>query len=264
MDRDKRWERVQRAYDAADARRRHGAEDALEAVAAAYAQRRRPTSSSSRPSSTRRRHRGRVEDGDALIFFNFRADRARQITDAFDGADFDGFARAARAEACSCVTHDRVRREVRPAGRVPARSRSTTSSASAVASAGLTQLRIAETEKYAHVTFFFNGGARDAVRRRGPHPGPVAARVATYDLKPEMSRDELTDTRASRRIDVDRVRRHHHELRERRHGRPHRRHAGGGGGGRTTTDAAVDRILHGDRARGRRGADHRRSRQRAS
>ena len=124
---------------------------------------------------------------------------------------------------------------------------------------GLKQFHTAETEKYAHVTFFFNGG------REAPFPGEdrllvPSPKVATYDLKPEMSAPELTDE-AVRRIESGDVRRHHHELRQRRHGGPHRR-AGGGDQGRRGGGRGRRARRRGGAGAGRRGADHRRPRQR--
>jgi 2,3-bisphosphoglycerate-independent phosphoglycerate mutase len=135
-------------------------------------------------------HRGRVEDGDALFFFNFRADRMRQIVTAFKDADFDGFARGARPKA-RLVTMNRYHEQFDlPVLFPPEPVRNNLGEV--LSRAGLTQLRIAETEKYAHVTFFFNGGSdtQFAGEDRILVPSP---KVATYDLKPEMSVFELTD-----------------------------------------------------------------------
>ena len=117
-----------------------------------------------------------VEAGDSVIFFNFRPDRAREITRAFIEPDFDGLCAQEGLFARHLRVHDAVRRDLRrtcevafkPAdadqhpGRIPGRQ------------AGKTQLRIAETEKYAHVTFFFNGGVEAPERRRGPRAHPLA------------------------------------------------------------------------------------------
>ena len=137
---------------------------------------------------------GALRDGDAIIFFNFRPDRARQITRAFTHSAPEGAAPAASRRALR--VHDRVRRTIRtpvafppevvenPLGEV-------------VAAAGLRQLRIAETEKYAHVTYFFNGGREIAFEHedRALIPSPKAA---TYDLQPAMSAAGITDELLSR------------------------------------------------------------------
>ena len=128
-----------------------------------------------------------------------------------------------------------------------------------VAEAGRTQLRMAETEKYPHVTYFLNGGEET------PYPGEdrimvPSPKVATYDLQPEMSAPELTDKAVaaidSGRYDLDRA-----ELRQSRHGRPYRRACAAAIKAVETVDAGLGRIADGDRAGGRRAAGHRRPRQ---
>ncbi|MBN8717795.1 MAG: 2,3-bisphosphoglycerate-independent phosphoglycerate mutase [Stenotrophomonas sp.] len=186
MDRDQRWDRVRRAWDAiVEARAEHRAGDALAALEAAYARGETdefvvPTVlDGARP----------MRDGDAVVFMNFRADRARQLTAAFVDPAFDGF--SARRPALArfvCLTEYDVRLPA-PVAFAPDDLRQTFGEV--VAEAGLAQLRIAETEKYAHVTFFFSGG------REVPFPGEErilipSPKVATYDLQPEMSCPELT------------------------------------------------------------------------
>ena len=186
MDRDQRWERVRQAWDAiVEAHADHVAPDALGALEAAYARGENdefvlPTViEGARP----------IADGDAVVFMNFRADRARQLSAAFVAPDFSGF--QARRPALSrylCLTEYDARLPA-PVAFAPDDLRRTLGET--LAGAGLTQLRIAETEKYAHVTFFFSGGREEpfAGEERILVPSP---KVATYDLQPSMSLPELT------------------------------------------------------------------------
>src|SRR5436853_5559086 len=132
-----------------------------------------------------------VRDGDSVIFFNFRADRARQLTRAFTEEDFSGFERGPRLNVkFTCMTEfDRGFGLPVAFGPIPL----TMIFADVLAQHGLKNLRVAETEKYAHVTFFFNGGVEKEFpgEKRILIPSP---KVATYDLQPEMSADTLTDT----------------------------------------------------------------------
>jgi 2,3-bisphosphoglycerate-independent phosphoglycerate mutase len=132
----------------------------------------------------------RVRDGDSVLFFNFRADRARQLSQAFLLKDFDGFDREVwpQVHFVSLTQYD-----VRfPSPFLFPQQELRSILAEVVSAAGKSQLRIAETEKYAHVTYFFNGGIEKAFpgedRKLIPSP-----KVATYDLKPEMSAFEVTD-----------------------------------------------------------------------
>ena len=191
MDRDKRWERVQRGYDLmtlASARRAKS----RSRPCAASTSRTSPTSSWSRSrcSTPEGAHRGKIEDGDALLFFNFRADRMRQIVTAFKDDDFSGFKRTVHPQA-NIVTMNRYHEDFDlPMLFPPVQVKNNLGEV--WSKAGLKQLRIAETEKYAHVTFFFNGGsdAQFPGEERVLIPSP---KVATYDLKPEMSLFELSD-----------------------------------------------------------------------
>jgi 2,3-bisphosphoglycerate-independent phosphoglycerate mutase len=191
MDRDKRWERVQRGYDLMTLGVGTETKDPLETMRRFYEQGvtdefMEPISVLSQEGS----HHGRVEDGDALVFFNFRADRMRQIVTAFKDAGFDGFDRGIRPDA-RLVTINRYHEKFDlPVLYPPEAIRNNLGEV--LSRAGITQLRIAETEKYAHVTFFFNGGSdtQFAGEDRILVPSP---KVATYDLKPEMSVYELTD-----------------------------------------------------------------------
>ena len=187
MDRDQRWERVRRGWDAiVDAESEHRASDALTALQAAYAR----GENDEFVAPTVLDGAQPMRDGDAVVFMNFRADRARQLTSAFVDPAFTGFsARRPVLSSFVCLTEYDARL---PASLAFAPDDLRHSFGEVVAEAGLTQLRIAETEKYAHVTFFFSGG-REAMfegEQRILVPSP---KVATYDLQPEMSCPELTD-----------------------------------------------------------------------
>ncbi len=206
MDRDQRWERLHRAWDAiVEARSDVVAMDGLSALHAAYA--RGETDEFVAPTVILRQgHDERpegVRDGDAVVFMNFRADRARQLSAAFIDPVFAGFeARRPQLSRFVCLTEYDARL---PAAVAFARDDLQHSLGELVAARGMTQLRIAETEKYAHVTFFFSGG------RETPYAGEErilvpSPKVATYDLQPEMSCPELTarlvDAIASARFDL--------------------------------------------------------------
>ena len=187
MDRDQRWERVRRGWDAiVEAVGDHHATDALTALQAAYAR----GENDEFVAPTVLDGAQPMRDGDAVVFMNFRADRARQLTSAFVDPAFTGFsARRPVLSSFVCLTEYDARL---PASLAFAPDDLRHSFGEVVAEAGLTQLRIAETEKYAHVTFFFSGG-REAMfegEQRILVPSP---KVATYDLQPEMSCPELTD-----------------------------------------------------------------------
>ncbi len=188
MDRDKRWERVQKAYDALTIGQGFTADSAQAAIAAAYA--RGENDEFVLPTVVGSPDRGRVRTGDAVIFFNFRTDRARQLTDAFVTSDFAGFPRASRP-VTTFVTMTRYREDFPCAVAFAPQSLEGIFPA-VVSEQGLRQLRIAETEKYAHVTFFFSGGDEKEMpgERRVLIPSP---KVATYDLQPEMSAPQVTD-----------------------------------------------------------------------
>ncbi len=200
MDRDKRWDRVEIAYAAiVDCAAEHHAASALEGLHAAYE--RGEGDEFVKP--TVLGQAAGVQDGDAVIFINFRADRARELTMAFVCEPFDGFPRKKRElSAFVCMTEYMAGLPVSVAF-PPERLQHLFGEE--LARHGLRQLRIAETEKYAHVTFFFNGG------EERPFPGEErilvpSPKVATYDLQPEMSLPELTDRLveaiASGRFDV--------------------------------------------------------------
>ena len=133
----------------------------------------------------------KVVDGDLIIFMNFRADRARQLTRAFTEPSFSSFERNHRPQLRGFLTLTRYADDIK-ATPIFDREDLTNTLGQVVADAGLTQLRIAETEKYAHVTYFFSGGREEAFsgEKRILVPSP---KVATYDLQPEMSAHEVTD-----------------------------------------------------------------------
>ena len=189
MDRDKRWDRVQLAYDAvADARSPLHAASAREALELAYA--RGENDEFVKPTVVG--EGARVADGDAIVFMNFRADRARELSHAFVDADFAGFARSRRIALSAFVSLTDYEKGLAVTAIAYAAQSMHNSLGEYLSSLGLSQLRIAETEKYAHVTFFFSGG------REAPFPGEErilvpSPHVATYDLKPEMSCPEVTE-----------------------------------------------------------------------
>ena len=189
MDRDQRWDRVVRAYGLLVAGEGGQAADATAAIHQAHA--RAETDEFVTPTAIG--DYAGMADGDGLVMANFRADRAREILNALLDPDFDGFARPRRvdfAAALGMVSYSEAldrRLETLFAPEQPGDTLP-----EIVSAAGLRQLRIAETEKYAHVTFFLNGGSERVFEgeERILIPSP---RVATYDLQPEMSAPELTD-----------------------------------------------------------------------
>ena len=192
MDRDNRWERVVKAYEMLTLGNGIAAEDAAAAIEQSYAK--DVTDEFILPTNVVEGGKpvALVEQGDSIIFFNFRPDRAREITRAFTEPDFSGFERKTGylAPYYVCFTqYDATFAHVQVAFK-PQSLKNTLGEY--LASLGKKQLRIAETEKYAHVTFFFNGGveAPNANEVRVLVPSP---KVATYDLKPEMSAYEVTD-----------------------------------------------------------------------
>ncbi|MBQ6116968.1 MAG: 2,3-bisphosphoglycerate-independent phosphoglycerate mutase [Oscillospiraceae bacterium] len=186
MDRDKRWERLQLAYDAMVYGEGIQNSDPVDAVAQSYAA--GITDEFMEPVVCD--PAGTISDNDSIIFFNFRPDRAREITRAIVDPDFDGFQREYFPTTYICNTeYDASMPNVTVAW---PRIRVNNGLGEYLSSLGMTQLRIAETEKYAHVTFFFNGGVETQ------YPGEdrvlvASPKVATYDLKPEMSAYEVCD-----------------------------------------------------------------------
>ena len=250
MDRDKRWDRVARAYRAMVLREGLSAPSAVAAVDAATARDEgdefiQPTAIAGTPA---------LRDGDAALFFNFRADRARELTNALTrvqpatlGAEIAALPAIRPGAFATLTEYDETFGLPALFGPVDVRE----SFGELVAARGGRQLRIAETEKYAHVTYFFNGGREEPFAERGSDPDPVAARRP--DLRPE-ARDERR-RRHRRAADGDgrpRLRVHPGELREPRHGRPHRRdprrREGGRSGGRVPRRGSARRC---SRAAGR-------------
>jgi 2,3-bisphosphoglycerate-independent phosphoglycerate mutase len=189
MDRDKRWDRVERAYRAIVNGVGEHADDPLQAIEAAYA--RDETDEFVAPAAIAG-YRG-MRDGDGLLIANFRADRVREIAAALLDPEFSGFAREKRIAFCAALGLVEYSTQLnRFLAALFSPENLNDSFGEVVSRAGLTQLRIAETEKYAHVTFFFNGG-RELVfpgEERILVPSP---KVATYDKQPEMSAPEVTD-----------------------------------------------------------------------
>jgi len=189
LDRDQRWERLQPAYQLlTEGRGEFQAQDAVTGLHAAYAR----NESDEFVKTTAVLPPVAMNDGDAVVFMNFRADRARQITAALTRTDFDGFPRPRVVRFgyfCTLTNYGEDFSHV-PAAFPP--QQIANGLGEYLSRQGLKQLRIAETEKYAHVTYFFNGGVET------PYPGEdrilvPSPRVATYDLKPEMSAYEVTD-----------------------------------------------------------------------
>ena len=190
MDRDSRWDRVARAWDALRFGRGLRAPTARAAVEAAYA--RGETDEFVLPTVVEREGVpvGSIEDGDSVVFFNFRADRARQLTRAFTDPEFREFDRGGRPDVnLVCFTEYKKEFGLPVAFPTPVLERIL---AAVWSDAGVRNLRLAETEKYAHVTYFFNGGLE------APFPGEERLLVpswrgATYDLHPQMSAPEVAN-----------------------------------------------------------------------
>jgi 2,3-bisphosphoglycerate-independent phosphoglycerate mutase len=192
MDRDNRWERVQPAYELlTQGRAEFTATDALSGLGLAYARGESDEFVKATSIVPKGKSAATMQDSDVVIFMNFRADRAREITRALTDKTFDGFHRAYIPKLASLVTLSRYGDDFKlPCAYTQEEIHN--GFGEYISSLGLKQLRIAETEKYAHVTYFFNGG------REQPYPGEErilvpSPKVATYDLKPEMSAFEVTD-----------------------------------------------------------------------
>jgi 2,3-bisphosphoglycerate-independent phosphoglycerate mutase len=195
MDRDTRWDRVKMAYDALVYGEGFFAASAPAAVDAAYA--RGETDEFVRPTVVAPELDSRVRDGDVCIFFNFRPDRARELTRAFTERGFSGFDRGDHPPATDFVTMTEYKKEFAlPVAFPPEHPQHVL--ADVLAEHGLRQLHIAETEKYAHVTFFFNGGVEHEAEGEERVLVPSPRDVATYDHKPEMSAIGVTDELVAR------------------------------------------------------------------
>jgi len=192
MDRDKRWDREQKAYEAIAHAEGVSAESAVAGLQASYAD------TTEKPEGVTdefvipfvvKGYEG-MKNGDGAIFFNFRPDRARQLTHAFVDEKFDGFERDENLHI-PFATFSQYEDGMNALVAFPPEHIDNTLG-QIIQDHGLTQLRIAETEKYAHVTFFFNGGVEEPYKGEDRILVP-SPKVATYDLKPEMSAIEVTD-----------------------------------------------------------------------
>ena len=191
MDRDKRWERVKKCYDALVNGEGNKAGDAIKAIEDSYQKEVfdefvEPTvivNSNDEPIA-------KIEENDSVIFFNFRPDRAREITRAIVDPEFDGFETKKIKTYYVCFTsYDETMPNVQVAfKKEPLKN----TFGEVLAKNGRTQLRIAETEKYAHVTFFFNGGEEKQYEGEDRILVP-SPKVETYDMQPEMSAPEVTE-----------------------------------------------------------------------
>ncbi|HMY27828.1 MAG TPA: 2,3-bisphosphoglycerate-independent phosphoglycerate mutase, partial [Agitococcus sp.] len=192
MDRDNRWERVEQAYRLmTEGVAERTAPTAMAALTAAYEAGESDEFVKATAIIGEGEQAALINDGDAIVFMNFRADRAREISKAFVDTDFTGFERRVRPQLAEFVMLTQYSASIKaPVAYKPEDLNNTLGEY--LANLGKTQLRIAETEKYAHVTFFFSGGREDlfAGEQRILVPSP---KVATYDLQPEMSAYEVTD-----------------------------------------------------------------------
>jgi len=189
MDRDKRWDRVEKGYSALVMAEGARADDPVAAIAASYDAEK--TDEFMEPTVIG--DYAGMSDGDGLLVANFRADRVRQILAALADPDFDGFARSKTPDFAARLGMVEYSDELNAFyGALFASEELPNILGQVVSDAGLSQLRIAETEKYAHVTFFLNGGREEEFpgEERILVPSP---KVATYDLQPEMSAVEVTD-----------------------------------------------------------------------
>ena len=189
MDRDKRWDRVEKAYLCLTEGSGNKAPSALDAIRGSYKEKITdefvlPTVISSE---------GLIRDGDGVIFFNFRADRARELTRALTDEEFTDFPRRRRIDLAAYVTMTQYDETFKvPVAYSPREIRRILGEVAS--EAHVRQLRIAETEKYAHVTYFFNGGVESKFPGEERILIPSPRDVATYDLKPEMSAREVTES----------------------------------------------------------------------
>ena len=192
MDRDNIWDRVQRAYEAMVCGEGLTAQSGHEAVEQSYAK--GETDEFVQPTVVLEGGKpvGMIGEGDSVVCFNFRPDRARQITRAFIMPDFAGFARKGGYKPVYYVSMTQYDETFTNIAVVNKPVHLTNTLGEYLSTLGLKQLRIAETQKYAHVTFFFNGGVEE------PNPGEDrvlidSPKIATFDMKPEMSAIEVTD-----------------------------------------------------------------------
>jgi 2,3-bisphosphoglycerate-independent phosphoglycerate mutase len=215
MDRDKRWSRIEPAYDlVTQGITEYEYASTREALTAAYAR----GENDEFVTPSRIGDAVRINDGDSILFMNFRADRARQLTQALTEPEFSEFERKHVPNAGFVATTEYFEGINATVAFEPDLIEDTLGAV--VASCGLRQVRIAETEKYAHVTFFFSGGRESTFKGedRVLIPSPD---VATYDLKPEMSAVEVTDA-IIESIEKPFARTHSRQLRQRGYGWSHR------------------------------------------
>ena len=191
MDRDKRWDRIEKAYDNMVLGEGVGAEDLIQYVKDSYEKDITDEFMIPAHKVVDGKALTTIDDNDSIIFLNFRPDRARQMTRALNDIDFDGFDRKKKVNVdYTCMTqYDKTIENVKIA--YPPRKYDKILS-EVLSKEGIKQLRIAETEKYAHVTFFFNGGVEEPFEGEDRILVP-SPKVATYDLKPEMSAIEVKD-----------------------------------------------------------------------
>ncbi len=188
MDRDKRWDRVEQAWQVVvEGQAPFHADSAGIGLAQAYER----DESDEFVKPTRIGDAAPIQDGDSVIFMNFRADRARELSHAFVTDGFDGFSQARRPQLAAYVSLTEYAKDIHSQVAFPPEELNNVLG-EWLAKQGYSQLRISETEKYAHVTFFFSGGREQEFdgETRVLVPSP---QVATYDLQPEMSSEELTD-----------------------------------------------------------------------
>ncbi|NLB90971.1 MAG: 2,3-bisphosphoglycerate-independent phosphoglycerate mutase [Clostridiales bacterium] len=193
MDRDNLWDRVQKAYDAIVIGKGQAvALSGAQAVEQSYAK--GETDEFVLPTVIEKENKpiASVKEGDSVIFFNFRPDRARQLTRAFIQPDFDGFVREKGFIPVQYVTMTQYDETFTGLKIVNAPESLDNTLGEYLANLGKTQLRIAETQKYAHVTFFFNGGVEKPNKGEDRELIP-SSKIATFDLKPEMSAYEVTE-----------------------------------------------------------------------
>ncbi|QDO99991.1 2,3-bisphosphoglycerate-independent phosphoglycerate mutase [Thalassotalea sp. PS06] len=192
MDRDQRWDRVEKAYDLiVSGEGEYTAANVTEGLENAYQRDENDEFVAATAILDTHGNSVKVEDGDAMIFMNFRADRARQFTRCFTEADFSGFDRKQKPAISAFVMLTEYAADIQAPAAFPPEELDNVLG-QWLEKHNKTQLRISETEKYAHVTFFFSGGREDTFigEDRELIPSP---QVATYDLQPEMNSELLTD-----------------------------------------------------------------------